>query len=106
MKTNFIIVMGVSGSGKTEVGRSLAQNLGWDFYDADDFHPLQAQGEAAKHFQAPVRAEVEAQTGAGTFASPGAGGVITPPAAGGRPDPDPRQLRGSRQKGWPRAACL
>lgn len=39
MKTNFIIVMGVSGSGKTEVGRSLAQNLGWDFYDADDFHP-------------------------------------------------------------------
>jgi gluconokinase len=30
--------MGVSGSGKTTVGKLLAQNLGWDFYDADDFH--------------------------------------------------------------------
>jgi gluconokinase len=39
MKTRFIIVMGVSGSGKTSVGRSLAEHLGWDFYDADDFHP-------------------------------------------------------------------
>jgi len=39
MKTRFFIVMGVSGSGKTEVGSSLAQHLGWDFYDADDFHP-------------------------------------------------------------------
>ncbi len=39
MKTRFFIVMGVSGSGKTEVGRSLAQHQGWDFYDADDFHP-------------------------------------------------------------------
>jgi len=39
MKTRFIIVMGVSGSGKTSVGRSLADHFGWDFYDADDFHP-------------------------------------------------------------------
>jgi gluconokinase len=36
---HFIIVMGVSGSGKTSVGKSLAEQLGWDFYDADDFHP-------------------------------------------------------------------
>ena len=41
MKTRFIIVMGVSGSGKTSVGRALAEHLGWDFYDADDFHPPQ-----------------------------------------------------------------
>lgn len=34
----FIILMGVSGSGKTVVGKALAQKLGWDFYDADDFH--------------------------------------------------------------------
>ena len=41
MNTRFIIVMGVSGSGKTSVGRSLAEQLGWAFYDADDFHPPQ-----------------------------------------------------------------
>jgi gluconokinase len=39
MKPRFFIVMGVSGSGKTMVGRSLAHQLRWDFYDADDFHP-------------------------------------------------------------------
>lgn len=39
MKTLFYIIMGVSGSGKTTVGKALAQTLGWDFFDADDFHP-------------------------------------------------------------------
>jgi len=34
-----IVVMGVAGSGKTTVGRALAASLGWDFADADDFHP-------------------------------------------------------------------
>ena len=34
-----IILMGVSGSGKTTIGRLLARDLGWDFYDADDYHP-------------------------------------------------------------------
>lgn len=34
-----IIVMGVSGSGKTTVGSMLARELGWAFFDADDFHP-------------------------------------------------------------------
>jgi gluconokinase len=34
-----VIVMGVVGAGKTTVGRLLAQRLGWDFADADDFHP-------------------------------------------------------------------
>jgi len=34
-----IMVMGVSGSGKTTVGQLLAGKLGWPFYDADDFHP-------------------------------------------------------------------
>ncbi len=31
--------MGVSGSGKTTVGKLLAASLNWDFVDADDFHP-------------------------------------------------------------------
>ena len=39
MKPRFFIVMGVSGSGKTSVGKALAEQLGWDFYDADHFHP-------------------------------------------------------------------
>ena len=34
-----IVVMGVSGSGKTTVGSLLAQQLGWEFADADDYHP-------------------------------------------------------------------
>jgi gluconokinase len=33
-----IILMGVSGCGKTSVGETLAQVLGWPFYDGDDFH--------------------------------------------------------------------
>ena len=33
-----IVIMGVAGSGKTTVGSLLAQDLGWDFFDADDFH--------------------------------------------------------------------
>jgi len=41
VKTRFFIVMGVSGSGKTSVGKALAEHLGWDFHDADDFHPPQ-----------------------------------------------------------------
>lgn len=35
----FLIVMGVSGSGKSTVGNLLAERLGWPFYDGDDFHP-------------------------------------------------------------------
>ena len=34
-----ILLMGVSGSGKTTVGKILAGQLGWDFVEADDFHP-------------------------------------------------------------------
>ncbi|GAB4238307.1 MAG: gluconokinase [Stanieria sp.] len=35
----FCIIMGVAGSGKSTVGKLLSQRLGWQFYDADDFHP-------------------------------------------------------------------
>ena len=33
-----VILMGVSGSGKTTVGRKLADDLGWSFHEGDDFH--------------------------------------------------------------------
>jgi len=39
MKQPNIVVMGVSGSGKTTVGELLAQKIGRPFYDGDDFHP-------------------------------------------------------------------
>lgn len=34
----FILVMGVTGSGKTTIGTLLSAGMGWPFYDADDFH--------------------------------------------------------------------
>jgi gluconokinase len=34
-----IVIMGVTGSGKTTIGRLLAAKLGWRYFDADDFHP-------------------------------------------------------------------
>jgi gluconokinase len=34
-----VVVMGVSGCGKTTIGRALAGALRWPFLDADDFHP-------------------------------------------------------------------
>ena len=34
-----VILMGVSGAGKTTVGKLLAKDLGWKFYDSDYFHP-------------------------------------------------------------------
>ena len=33
-----VIVFGVSGAGKTTLGRMLADELGWKFYEGDDFH--------------------------------------------------------------------
>jgi gluconokinase len=38
-RPDVIIVMGVSGCGKSTVGEALAQRLGWTFHDADSFHP-------------------------------------------------------------------
>src|SRR4051812_13570583 len=34
-----VVLMGVSGSGKSTIGRTLARQLGWSFHDADDYHP-------------------------------------------------------------------
>ena len=39
LRVSALVLMGVSGSGKTTVGRTLANWLGWQFIDADDFHP-------------------------------------------------------------------
>ena len=43
-----VIVMGTTGSGKTTIGSLLAKRMGWEFVDADDFHPP-ANVEKMKH---------------------------------------------------------
>lgn len=34
-----VVMMGVSGTGKSTVGRLLADALGWSFVEGDDYHP-------------------------------------------------------------------
>ena len=34
-----LVVMGVSGSGKSTIGEKLAERLGWSYEDGDKFHP-------------------------------------------------------------------
>jgi gluconokinase len=36
-----VVISGVSGAGKSSVGRALAERLGWAFHDADDLHPAE-----------------------------------------------------------------
>ena len=43
----FVIVMGVTGSGKSTIGKLLAERLGLSFYDADDFHPPENRAKMA-----------------------------------------------------------
>ncbi|MDR1392914.1 MAG: decarboxylating 6-phosphogluconate dehydrogenase [Bifidobacteriaceae bacterium] len=38
-QVRLVIFMGVAGSGKTTTGKLMAGRLGWDFAEADDFHP-------------------------------------------------------------------
>jgi gluconokinase len=50
-----LLVMGVSGSGKTTVARALSERLGWIFADADDFHS--AAAKAKMHAGLPLTDE-------------------------------------------------
>lgn len=36
-----VYIIGVSGSGKTTIGKMLSQKTGYPFYDADDFHSVE-----------------------------------------------------------------
>jgi gluconokinase len=50
-----LIVMGVSGSGKSTIAEILADKLGWPFRDGDDFHP--AANVAKMHAGTPLKDE-------------------------------------------------
>lgn len=39
MKSTVLIVMGVSGTGKTTIGRLLSKTYDYPFFDGDDYHP-------------------------------------------------------------------
>src|SRR5579863_9583716 len=38
-----VVVMGVSGAGKSTIGNALATSLGWEFHDGDDLHTEQSK---------------------------------------------------------------
>lgn len=71
-----VVVAGVSGSGKSTVGRLLAARLGWPYVEADDHHPAanvakMARGEPLDDddrapWLASLRAELERHADAGT----------------------------------------
>jgi gluconokinase len=107
---SIIVVMGVSGSGKTTVGAMLAGRLHWVYAEADDFHPLaniekMAAGyplndEDRRPWLAAIGAWMDKQIGAGQP------GVVTCSALkrtyrdqlrAGRPEVRLVYLRGSRE---------
>lgn len=57
-KVRVIVVMGVSGVGKTTIGKRLAKELGWSFFDADDFHP---EANVSKMSQGKALADADRQ---------------------------------------------
>ncbi len=46
--THLIIVMGVSGSGKSSLAKALAEHYGYVYLDGDDFHSQEARDRMAK----------------------------------------------------------
>ena len=70
-----LVVMGVSGSGKSTIGKPLAERLGWDFEEGDDLHPeaniaKMARGEPLDDadrapWLAAIRAWIDAEVGKG-----------------------------------------
>jgi gluconokinase len=68
-----VVLMGVSGCGKTTVGRALAEALHWEFHEADSLHPAENVAKMSggvplddsdrAPWLAAVRADIEACTG-------------------------------------------
>jgi gluconokinase len=76
-----ILVMGIEGTGKTTVGKLLAERLHWEFADADDFHSAANKEKMKKGIaltdadRAPWLAAIRAQIW--RWIAAGKNGVIT-----------------------------
>ncbi|MGE7415737.1 gluconokinase [Methylobacterium tarhaniae] len=105
-----VVVMGVSGSGKTTVASLLAGRLGWEFEDGDDFHPpanvekMQAGSPLTDEDRWPWLAAIAAWID--TLRAEGRHGVVTCSAlkrayreilVGARPDVRLVYLKGDRE---------
>jgi gluconokinase len=81
MAVSAVVMMGVSGAGKSTIARRLAEELGWDFAEGDDLHPAanvakMAAGEPLtdtdrEPWLAAVASWIDAEIGSGRH------GVIT-----------------------------
>ena len=77
-KPNVIVLMGVSGCGKSTIGEHLGTALGWPYADADSFHPpanvakMSAGNALDDNDRAPwlaaIAAHIDAARNAGTHA--------------------------------------
>lgn len=75
MSVRLILLMGVAGSGKSTIGRLLAAELAWSYYEADDFHSPANRDKMSRsiplddHDRAPwlasIRTAMEAALAAG-----------------------------------------
>jgi cytidylate kinase len=45
LQSRHVVVMGVAGAGNSTVGRRLAERLGMDYANADDFHAADASAK-------------------------------------------------------------
>jgi len=105
-----VVVMGVAGSGKTTVGRALADRLGWDFQEGDALHPpenvakMRAGHPLNDEDRAPWLAAVAARID--EWRGQGKAGIVTCSALkrqyrefiiGDRPDVGLVYLHGSRE---------
>jgi len=105
-----IVVMGVSGCGKTTVGRALAGALGWEFLEADTLHPAANIAKMSggvplddadrAPWLAAVRANVEACTARGAKVVAACSALRLAYRLALAPDPGPVRfvhLRGTRE---------